>query len=174
MIQIRKNKKGQIQYFMENAFRIGFLIVALVVFFMLINFFILNKLETQDLQAQVLSNRIIYSDAIMYEEENTFRIYSGIVDMKKFNDETINEKINYPIKRHATASIELIDNVDGKSIKTIYLNKAQYDNLNILASSSTEGKGGAAKYPKTYPVTYYDKGDYRFGTLKIMIIIPNS
>ncbi|HYD03027.1 MAG TPA: hypothetical protein VEC16_01895 [Alphaproteobacteria bacterium] len=167
-------KKGQVQYFMENAFRIGFLIVALVVFFMLINFFILNKIDTKEIQAEIVVSRILYSDAIMYEDENTLRVYSGIVDMKKFNDETINAKINYPIKRHATASIELIDNVEGKIVETIYLNKAQYDNLNILASGDLEGKGGATKYPKTYPVTYYDKGNYKYGTLKIIVIVPNS
>jgi hypothetical protein len=166
------NRKGQVQYFLENAFRVGFLMIALLVFFLLINFYINNKIDTNRLQAEVTANRIIYSNTIMYEENQ--RVYIGIIDVKKFNDVTIDEKINYPIKRHATAKLELINNTDGLVAHTTYLGKEQYENLEVIAKVDGEGKGGATKYLKKYPVTYLEGNTYRFGTLKITIIIPNS
>jgi hypothetical protein len=167
-----KNRKGQVQYFLENAFRIGFLMVALLVFFLLINFYINNRIDTNRLQAEVTANRIIYSDTIMYEEN--YRTYLGIIEIKKFNDDNIGEKINYLVKRHATAKLELINNDDGLVKHTAYLNKAQYENLDVLSKSGGEGKGGATKYSKVYPVTYTENRTYHYGTLMMTLIIPNS
>ena len=171
-MQIIKNKKGQVQFFLENAFRIGFLMIALLVFFLLVNFYIVNRLDTNKLQSEVTANRMIYSDTIMYSENS--RTYVGVVDIKKFNDATINDKMNYPVKRHATAQLELVDNTDGKVKYTAYLNKAQYENLYVLSQSGGSGKGGAISYLKTYPVTYLDGGKYFYGTINMRIIIPNS
>jgi len=171
-MQIIKNKKGQVQFFLENAFRIGFLMIALLVFFLLVNFYIVNRLDTTKLQSEVTANRMIYSDTIMYSENS--RTYVGVVDIKKFNDATINDKMNYPVKRHATAQLELVDNTDGKVKYTAYLNKAQYENLYVLSQSGGSGKGGAISYLKTYPVTYLDGGKYFYGTINMRIIIPNS
>jgi hypothetical protein len=101
MATIRINKKGQVQYFLENVFRIGFLMIALLVFFLLINFYIVNKIDTNRLQAEVTANRIMYSDAFMYKEGS--RTYLGIVDARRFSTQNIEEKVDYTIKRHAAA-----------------------------------------------------------------------
>jgi hypothetical protein len=166
------NKKGQVQYFLENAFRIGFLMIALLVFFLLINFYVVNRTDTNRLQSEVTADRIMYSSAIMYEENS--RTYMGIVDITKFNDITLMDKINYTTKRHAAAKLDLVNNDDGQIQHTAYLNKAQYENLYILAKSGGKGKGGATIYNKYYPVTYIDGGKYFYGTIKMSIIIPNS
>ncbi|MGV8172511.1 MAG: hypothetical protein ACP5OA_07515 [Candidatus Woesearchaeota archaeon] len=172
-VYTRLGKKGQVQYFLENAFRIGFLMIALLIFFLLVNFYVINKIDTNRIQAEVTANRIMYSDAFMYQEN--LRTYIGIVDAKKFNDDRINSKINYPIKRHATAKLELYDNDDMDIAKyTAYLNKAQYDILYTLTSSGGAGKGSATLYTKTYPITYLDNNVYRYGTIRMKIIIPNS
>ncbi|MGV8141301.1 MAG: hypothetical protein ACP5NW_02580 [Candidatus Woesearchaeota archaeon] len=165
-----QNKKGQVQFFLENAFRIGFLMLALLVFFLLINFYINNRIDTNRLQAEVTASRIMYSDTIMYEEN--YRTYLGIVDIKKFNDANIIEKINYPIKRHATAKMDIISNENGSVVHTAYLNRAQYENLEVLVKSP--GKGGATDYQKNYPITYLEGGEYHYGTLMMTLIIPNS
>lgn len=167
-----RNKKGQVQYFLENAFRVGFLMVALLVFFLLINFYINNKIDTNRLQAEVTANRILYSDTLMYEENN--RAYLGIVDIKKFNNANIEEKISYPVQRHATAKLEIVDNIDGKIKHTAYLNQGEYERLDVIQRSQGEGKGGATKYFKYFPITYSEGGIYHYGTLNMILIIPNS
>jgi hypothetical protein len=107
----------------------------------------------------------------MYEDEND-QVYPGIIDMKKFTDDNINSRINYQVKRHSTAMLEILDNEENKVVKTIYLNKAQYTNLEVLLKQ--EGKGGSSSYYKTFPVTYYDSGIYKYATLQMTIIVPNS
>jgi hypothetical protein len=166
------NKRGQVQYFLENAFRIGFLMIALLIFFLLINFYVVNRVDTKRLQSEVTSSRIMYSNTIMYEEN--YRTYVGIVDIKKFNDDNIDEKINYPIKRHVAAKLEIINNIDGLVKYTAYLNKAQYDNLHTLSLSKTRGQGSATIYNKNYPITYLDGGKYSYGALIITLVVPNS
>jgi hypothetical protein len=166
------SKKGQVQYFLESVFRIGFLMVALLVFFLLVNFYIINKIDTTRIQAEVTANRIMYSDTFMYQEN--FRTYMGVVDVKRFNTATLDAKINYPVKKHATAKLELIDNIDGKVKHTAYLNEAQYEMLYTLTRSRAEGKGSATMYRKRFPVTYLENNVYRYGTIDMKVIVPNS
>jgi hypothetical protein len=171
MRKIIRKKHGQVQYLLENTFRVGFLLVALLIFFLMINYYINNKIDTKELKVEILTNKILYSDIIMYEDEND-QVYPGIIDMKKFTDDNINSRINYQVKRHSTAMLEILDNEENKVVKTIYLNKAQYTNLEVLLKQ--EGKGGSSSYYKTFPVTYYDSGIYKYATLQMTIIVPNS
>jgi len=172
IIRNKKNKRGQAQYMLESAFRIGFLMIALLAFFLLVNFYVINRIDTNRLQSEMVADRIMYSDTIMYEE-NT-RTYLGIVDLKKFDEDNIDKKVNYPIKKHAAAKLELVDNVDGQVKYTTYLNKAQYDILYTVAKSGAQGKGDATIYTKQYPVTYLNGTSYKYGTIRMKIIIPNS
>ncbi len=166
-------KKGQVQYFLENAFRIGFLMIALLAFFLLINFYIVNKFDTNKLQSEVIANRLMYSDTFMYEKNA--RIYTGIVDLSKFEDKDINEDVNYLVKKHAAVRMRLVDNKDSKIEFNASLNKKQYDILYTLVRGKGEGKGSATIYYKIFPVSYLDNsGEYRYGTIYMNIIIPNS
>jgi hypothetical protein len=171
-MKLINSKNGQVQYFLESVFRIGFLMVALLVFFLLINLYIVNQIDTRQVQAEVTANRIMYSDAFMYQEN--FRTYIGIVDVKRFNTDTLDRKINYPIKKHVAARLELIDNINGTVTHTAYLNEAQYEILYELVKSGARGKGAATSYDKNYPVTYIENNEYRYGTIRMKIIVPNS
>jgi hypothetical protein len=175
------NKKGQVEYMLQNAFRIGFTIIALLAFFLLINFYINNKIDTRYVQAEVLANRIINSDALMLQDPNTFRIYTGIVDMKKFNDKTILDRtIKYEFNRHAAAKVKMYKKDSyGLSIYLgeIYLNKNNWDNLKTLIDSGTTGKGSASLLIKDFPVTcaYDDKfALYDYCIMTVETIVPNS
>ena len=167
-------KKGQVQYLLENAFRIGFLMIALVAFFLLINFYIVNKFDTNRLQAEVIANRIMYSDTFMYQKNS--RTYTGIVDITKFNDDTINTNIDYTVKKHAAVKLQLVDNIDNKIEHVAYLSKDQYEILYVIVRSNAKGKGSATEYLKNFPVAYLNSssGLYRYGTIHMSIIIPNS
>lgn len=172
--KLKKNTKGQVQFFLENAFRIGFLMIALLAFFLLINLYITNRIDPNRLEAEVLANRIMYSDTIMYQDRATLRLYTGVVDIQKFNDATLNPNIDYLTKKHATANLTLINNQNGAWVTEAYLNKAQYVNLKALAGSNTIGQGTATAYKKEYPITYFKDGEYYYGTIIMEIIIPNS
>ena len=40
---IKKSKKGQVQFLLENTFRVGFLIVALLVFFLMMQIYEISR-----------------------------------------------------------------------------------------------------------------------------------
>lgn len=177
LTRIQKHKKGQVSYFLESAFRIGFLMIALLAFFLIVNFYITSQVDTTRLEAEIVASRILYSDSIMQSDDVIGRTYPGIVDSKKFSNATaiLDERLNYPVKRHATAKLELLDNSDGKTKYTSYLNKDQYDILLVVVEAKSKGKGAATRYIKYYPVTYIDdNGMYRFGTIRMSLIVPNS
>jgi hypothetical protein len=172
------HKKAQVEYLLQNAFRIGFMIIALLAFFLLINYYVNNKIDTNQIQEEVLLNRILYSDAIMKNDVRTGNVYTGIIDLGKFNNATLDQSINYgSYNRHVGAKLKLLNKDPDPSkqfIADAYLNKIQYNSLNTLTNSVT-GKGSGTRYITQYPVTYIGfDNNYYYGTLVVEIIVPNS
>jgi len=173
-----KKKKGQADYLISNSFRIAFMVVALIAFFLMINFYVSTKIDVQNLQAQALLNRILYSDAVMYSNPQTARVYVGIVDMAKFNDASLDASISYGnFTRHVSAKLKLLKKlpeIPGGDlfIADAYLNRHEFEIQKPRLSPS--GKGAATMYITKYPVTYLKDGIYDYGTLVVEIIIPNS
>jgi len=175
-------KRGQVQYLLESAFRIGFLMIAILVFFLLINMYVANKIDTQTLKYHVVVNKLIYSDIFMQQKNGV--TYTGIVDIEKFNDERIANAIDYSNKRFASAKLTIIKNKDPDEIDnlvnektpvaTAYLNKAQYDILTVTGGE--QGQGGATYYFREFPISYFNLKDdkYYYGMLKIEVMVPNS
>ncbi|MFA5797772.1 MAG: hypothetical protein WC916_07120 [Candidatus Woesearchaeota archaeon] len=179
--QMRNNRKGQAEYLLENAFRIGFLMIALLAFFLLITYYINNKADTRLLQAETFANRIVYSDAIMYQDEKTFRIYPGIVDLAKVNDTRLDKSISYSATRHAAAKIKIVSKPqqDGTAIfiKDAYINRNTFENLYNMITARIYGKGSGIQVIKEFPVTCYDTTStppYYYCTLIVEVIVPNS
>ncbi|MGV8150591.1 MAG: hypothetical protein ACP5NV_02580 [Candidatus Woesearchaeota archaeon] len=176
-----KNKRGQIEYFLQNAFRIGFTIIALLAFFLMINFYINNKIDTRYTQAETLANRIIQSDALMLQDEHTLRTYTGIVDMQKFSDvRSLDNSIPYKFNRNAAARVKIYEkDIYGSSnyVGEIYLNKNNWENLKSIIDSGVKGKGAASMIVKDFPVTCaYDKelAHYAYCVMTVEVIVPNS
>lgn len=180
MNNLRKSKKAQVEYLLKNAFRIGFTVIALLAFFLLINLYVHNKIDTRYIQAETLAHRIIQSDAIMLQDSYTFRIYSGIIDLDKFKDNTsLDKSIPYTFNRHSAAKVKLYEkNVYGnKNFKgELYLNKNNWINLETLIRSGASGKGSASMLIKDYPVTCYDRTSnlYTYCIMTVEVIVPNS
>lgn len=176
---IIKGKRSQVQYLLENTFRIIFMTIALLAFFLLIVLYMSNKIDTRLVQAETLSYRILYSDAILYHDPDTFRAYAGIIDLGKVTDATLEKSISYTFKRHAAAKIVLYQKPDIKGseqfIKEAYLNKDQWYNWKQLINAVT-GKGSASMLIKEFPVTCYDGlyDSYDYCTLRLEVIVPNS
>lgn len=175
------NKKAEIEYLLQNAFRIGFTIIALLAFFLMINYYVNNKIDTRYIQAETIASRIINSDAIMMQDPNTFRIYTGIVDMEKFFDNTsLDKSIPFTFNRHVAAKVKMYEKTQyGNSnyIGEIYLNKNNWINLKTLLDSGVKGKGSASMIVKDFPVTCaYDKefNIYNYCIMVVEVIVPNS
>lgn len=175
----KNNKRGALEYLMSNFVRICFTMVAITIFFLMINYYVNNKIDAQRLQEETLLNRILYSGAIMYSDPVTSRVYPGIVDIGKMDNANIDKEINYgEFGRHAAAKIKLERKITGNTaqstlIKDAYLNKNQFDNWQPILN--VPGKGSATMYITEMPVSYIDSSNkYDYATLSIEIIIPNS
>ncbi len=169
----RMRNKGQVQYFLESAFRIGFLMVALIVFFLFVSAYINNQINPQPIIVEVTANRIMYSDAVMYQDPVTGRTYPGIIDLKKLNDDTISKNIDYAKKQFATAKIKILD-TNGNFVQEAYVDKPQYDILKVLIDSKGQGPGSATMYTKELPITYKNDTTYNYGLMELEVIVPNS
>ena len=175
------DKKGQIENLLANVLRIGFMIAAITIFFLMVNYYVNNKIDTQRLQEETMLNRILYSDLIMYQDPATLRVYPGIVDIKKFDNEYLNDAINYgEFQRHVAVKIKLLRKIPLSGnpdlfVKDVYINKNQFDEWNQIVN--IPGKGSATKYITQLPVSFIDgnyQGKHDYGTLIIEIIVPNS
>jgi len=176
----RKSKKGQVEYLLQNAFRIGFLIIALLAFFLMISYYINNQIDASYLQSQTLLNRILYSDTIMQQDLTTGRIYTGVIDMDKFSNPTVlDDGIDYgQYQRHVAAKLKLLNkefNPKDQFVADVYLNKDLFVNLQTVINSGGTGKSSGTMYISQYPVTYFGfDNKYHYGTLVVEIIVPNS
>jgi len=154
--------------------------IALLAFFLLVNFYVVNKIDTTQLEAETVANRIMYSNMVMYDDMNTGRVYVGIVDKQKVDDSRIFNQINYLNERHVAVKIKLLNNnpsnANNDFVKEAYINKAQFERLKVIidANLGGSGKGGASMFIKKYPVTIKDYDKYAYGTLVLEIIVPNS
>ena len=178
---MRLNKKSQIQYFLWNFLRITIAVVGLFAFIIMVNFYVNNKIDSRLLQAEVLSNRILYSDMITVQDPKTFRVYSGIIDMNKLNDSSVlDQSMPYMFRKHVAAKIKIYgQDVQGKRVflKEVYYNKEQWDYWTVLLKNNIYGKGSASQIIKEFPVTCaYDKDINRFNycILVVEVIVPNS
>ena|SRR3989338_2944832 len=172
-------KKAQAEGLLENAFRIGFAMIALLIFFILVNYYVNNKLDTRLVQAETLSARIVLSDAIMLQDPDTFRTYAGIVDMQKVYKETSLDDSLGSLGRHVAAKVKIYDKSDGKYVfvKDIYLNRKQWDIWKPLIDAGQEGKGSVSMLVKEFPVTCAYDNDltvFTYCTMVVEVIVPNS
>jgi hypothetical protein len=171
-------KKGVLEFMMTTAFRIAVMMVALLAFILLINYYVTNSVDSNLLQAETLTNRILYSDAIMYTDPYTFRVYPGIVDIQKLNDTHIESSINYTYTRHVAVKMKLLNKNDDPKTQFIteaYINRKQFEEWKILLNGLPGGKGSVTMYINDYPVTYISANNrYDYGTLVIEVMVPNS
>ncbi len=175
MNKINKKAGTGVQYLLENAFRIGFLMIALVIFFLLINFYVSTKIDIKQLQAETISARILYSEAITYQDPNTYRTYPGIIDASKFNSERLDEFIPYTFSKYIAVKLTLFHKDGATLINEAHLNKQQYETWKVLIDSNIQGKGSVTYFQKLLPVTYKEKdGSFPYATLMLEILVPNS
>ncbi|MFH0936360.1 MAG: hypothetical protein V1815_01620 [Candidatus Woesearchaeota archaeon] len=96
------NKKGVSVTFYELIvwiWRILFLIIVIAGFVYIINSYETREIKVQNLELSLLALRSYYSgDCFAYKEN--MRVYSGIIDLNKFNEERLGNCLagNYLIK----------------------------------------------------------------------------
>jgi hypothetical protein len=152
------SKKGSfyqmIVYFFEHAFfRVLFLIVALVTTVLVIHSYIVANLDTSNVEERILYYDLFYSpQGFSYTDEFTGRTYAGVVDLSRFNTETLDKAAGFP-KNSRIGAHFVIKDESGVQQAEAYLNKAYFKSKYPLAKAKTIGTQSAVLYTKITPVT---------------------
>jgi hypothetical protein len=167
------NKKGAVEEILEYFPDIILTIIVMTSIFLMVNLFLNQKLEVQNLQKEVFVGRVLYSpDSIMRTDNLTGKVYPGMIELEKFSNKTLEDSIKYSYERQLASKMTLYD-VEGGIVKTVYYNSEWYNRFKPLADSNLGGVGGIKKYSKKIPINYIDKEKIISpGMLDIEVLIP--
>ncbi len=128
MNKLFKNKKGEIEdliYWL--LFYIPLTAVVVIIIATSANDLLYQTLSTQNLEYYTYSRRVI--NAVSYEDEINGRLFPGIIDPLKFNEQILQttfNRENYEGKEFGI-KIELDYFDETKLDETIYYNETEYD-----------------------------------------------
>jgi len=141
-------------------------IMALIVF--LIKLVVITTVNTADMESEAFSNRIYNSEAIMYKNPDTGRLYPGVVEWEKFESADLEKDIDYLTKTRLCAKVTLLDSSGPKG--TVYINKDLYEQLEPLARKGVSGSGSGKIIDRVYKNYFVEDGIKKPGELTISII----
>ena len=161
---LRLNRKGAFKLTKEVMLwlTVRFVIVFVVVFVIISIFssYISRKIEVDEIQQYVLRERLLLSkDCLAYEDE---KVYGGIVDINKFNEDRLNNCLRYRLPKGGVGiKLNLSYN---RNEKIIDINEDVSKKMNFCID-----KKNFACSNNDYYVLVYDNGLKR-GNLNIQMI----
>jgi len=143
------------------------LLICLTISFLLFNFAIMREISSttvipDNLEMTILINRFLNSpDCLAYKDKETGRTYSGVIDLEKFNDKTL-EKC-YSTKDNDLKAFKL-------TLESSTLDIPPKDDSNMKRNFILTPNWGARRYTQTsqYVLIYYKENFYR-GKLLIAV-----
>ncbi len=160
------NKKAQMSVVLNFVIYKLPIIITLAVFLnIVLKSYYNTGLNSHNIENKILVQRILYSeDLLAYKDKDTLRVYPGIVDLKKFSTEHLEEGIDLTKNNRVAANIELI-NLETKDLKKAYINEERarsWDDYVALEGFSSEL---FIKY-----VRIFDGGKFYPGVVRILIL----
>ncbi|MFH1400066.1 MAG: hypothetical protein ABIH41_00975 [Nanoarchaeota archaeon] len=156
--------------------RFIFLVVVLSSVLMLISFFIVNRIDTKELEIQTMITRITLApDAISYQDPITGRYHAGVVDPAKITTVHLSQAVKYTGDPLIAARVTLhaLDKQDGPAIASGTTDEQWFTRW--YARTKLSGAGGATLKETRFPTTYIDTdGKAKNGLLTVTIVRPNS
>ena len=164
------NKKGlALAETIHMIYRFGYAIFVIAMVILIIKLIVFTNLETDYVEMDVFSQRILHSKNIMYELNG--RAYPGIIDLGKFESANIDKEINYMNKNRISAKIN-ISNIDTTPVKQVYANEELWKKLIVVYR--LEGPGGGQLVEKNFPIQYYKDGKFHEGVLFLSVLRQND
>jgi hypothetical protein len=185
------NKKGLAG---ESLEIVPYVVLTIIIVFAvgaLLGLFITKDFDTTTLETEVFANRLFHSpNSIMLTDNQTNRTYPGIIDMNKFNSETLEKSFIFGEEERFLAFLELHNESfdfndkrekpfylleDNKTlVKTAFYHETDFRRIYPLAFRGVQGPGsGRITGLKIIPVNYYQDNIMKKGSLRIFIIKVN-
>jgi len=174
------NKKAQytgiVIGYIPKIIAIGIIFIVTV---MLVNRYVLTKVDVQDLEASLLIDRMIYSkNCFSYYDNDLKRPYPGIIDLEKFTSENLDSCIFYgkdeegQLKNTYTSAKLVLKNLETDEKYSIFHNQDKYSDWYPLRGIS--GPGGTKLYEESNYVLIKTDNGFEKGILNFYVILPNS
>jgi len=108
------NKKAILAFNVLMTFiRILLLIIVMIVIISLIRSFFIMEVNTFNVEVELFIQRVLYSEALMFYDNDIDRFYPSMVDLNKFTAEHVEKNLNKSIyfknNRKVAAKITLLD-----------------------------------------------------------------
>jgi hypothetical protein len=179
-----KKKKGMgIEDMWMLIYRLVFLVAALFVFVMIVNMILDPFPDVHEAKTEIILGRVLYSEAIHYNNPDINRVYSNIVDVDKLNllqtqnklEKYFSEEFYHPIRNNLLVfklDILVLDDDNSREPIIFYSSESQYNLL--LPKRKMKGKGGVTAKTRTFET--HCKIDSNFIPCRITLdlLIPNS
>ncbi len=173
---MRINKKAQISHtVLKSILWFFFLIVVLLSIVFLVRGYITVVIDTKDIEADLFYNEVLFTKGgISYYDTIIDRVYPGIIDINKFNDDVFSKSISYGSTNYfISANLSLIS-PDGKEIGSFIYNEEWYKKWKPLTKRYLPGPGSATKIQKQSYVLVRQKEGIIPAILYAEIIYPNK
>jgi len=178
-----KGKKGDAFEVVIWLVRYIFIIIVLFVMWFFIDAFILNSIDTKEVEAHVFIQRTIYSKhALAMPNYYTQRIYPGVSNALQFYSQDFDKSIDYLWDDQLAANITL------KDYSKLY-NEHSYNNwlplveyrymkelglLDLEEEKRLEGAGAITEINFNTTMLYYDGIKNSVVPLRYRVFVPNS
>jgi len=153
--------------------------VIFIVTVLIVNRYIMSKVDVQELEASLLIDRMIYSrNCFSYYDDDLLRPFPGIIDLDKFTSENLDSCIFYDYdsegktKNIYTSAEVILTYLDSGEEEIIFHNEWWYSNWYPLRG--IRGPGGTKSYKESNYVLIKTENGLEKGRLDFDIILPNS
>lgn len=159
--------------------RIIFIIVSIFAVVILVNTFISKKIDIADIEADLLYQRLIYSNyGLSYYDEEINRFYPGVIDINKFATGSIEKELENSIfygedNNYIGAKI-LLKDIKEENEYVIFYNKDFFNDKLEIYNANLKGVGAVTGVERNIPILINEGGEFRNGFLNLLVLIQNT
>jgi len=173
-LSIKNGRRGIVSFnFIAMLPRIIFLVVMLVVCVVLIRMFISDRMQTRDIQAEILIDGLIYGPGgLSYYDPVNGRSYPGIIDIDQAQKANLDLALYFPKNMFIAAKIYVSkEKEDEENSWKFYYNREWYENWEPLVKLYV---GGVVSYKRTLPVIYMKDSELKSGYVTYEVVQPKG
>lgn len=163
------NKKGVSFKILNMAlFRLLFISIIFFGLYLFTTSLIRTNIDVDDLRDMIMFNRLLYSkNSISYYDGYIDRLYPGVIDISRFNDDVLAKAFNYSENKMAI-KLELT-NLESNEVSEAYINKQWYERWAPLTKFEQYDKKIKWRY-----VLIKNNGQLQKGILRVDMVVANE
>jgi hypothetical protein len=153
--------------------RLLFIVFVSVSVVFLVFKFVALSVDIKNSEGNILINRLISSPGCLaYTDKTLGRSYPGIIDLSRFNPETLNNCIYFGESNDFAAASLNLTTIGTGAVYSAYYNEQGYKIL--YPKAGAQGSGGSMLFVEKRYVQIMDESGLKGGLLIVQLVLPNS